>query len=243
MLRKAFTLGGPVRRATLYATARGVYELRLNGARVGDAVLAPEWTSYGKRIQYQAYDVTPMLRPGANALAALVGQGWYAGRIGRPGLFGMRRIYGAQPALLLRLEIVLAGGETVVLASDGTWRRGLRCPIVSADLLDGETYDARLDQPGWDSAGFDDSGWPAVALDPQPGPAQLVWQRNEPVRVTAEVRPVRLTQPQPGTYLFDLGQNIAGWCRLRLRGSAGSPCTMKPPFDAKRWCGPSVSRG
>jgi alpha-L-rhamnosidase len=224
MLRKTVILPGPVRRATLYATARGLYELRLNGARVGDALLAPEWTSYQKRLQYQTYDVTQSLRAGPNALGALVAQGWYAGRVG---LFSPRQLYGSQPALLLRLDIELASGRKLAIVSDATWRRAPACPIVTADLLDGETYDARRELPGWDTARFDDAAWAAAVPSTTPAPQQLVWQRGEPIRVERELKPVRVTEPDPGTYIFDLGQNMVGWCRFRLHGEAGSPVTFR----------------
>jgi len=139
-VRKRFPISAPVRRAMVYVTARGLYELRINGRRVGDHVLAPEWTGYHKRLQYQAYDVTEQLRTGENVIAALLGAGWYAGRIG---LFQARQIYGKVPQLLVRLDVELADGRTETVVSDASWRHAPESPFIAADLLDGEVYDAR----------------------------------------------------------------------------------------------------
>jgi alpha-L-rhamnosidase len=224
LLRKAFETSGPVRRATVYVTARGLYELRINGRRVGDHLLAPEWTDYRKRIQYQTYDVTALVRAGANAIAAHLGAGWYAGRIG---LFPMRMIYGQRPQLLARLEIETAGGKTEVVATDASWRLQSDGPVRSADILDGETYDARKQPRGWDAAGFDDSQWRAATAESELGAQAIVWQPNEPIRVTREIAPVAVKQPKPGVWVFDMGQNMVGWCRLKARGTAGSPITLR----------------
>ncbi len=224
MLRKAFEVKGRVRRATAYVTARGLYELRLNGARVGDQLLAPEWTSYRNRIQYQTYDVTPQIRSGANAVGAMLGAGWYVGRIG---LFPGRAIYGDRPQLLLRLEIELAGGKTETVVSDASWRLTRDGPITSSDILDGETYDARKQIAGWDQAGFEPANWQAVSTEQQMGNEALVWQPNEPIRVTRELKPVAITEPKPGIYVVDLGQNMVGWCRVKLHGPAGTTVTIR----------------
>ncbi len=218
MLRKEFTLSQPIKKATLYATALGLYELYLNGQRVGDHVLAPEWTLYSKRVQYQTYDVTEMVVSGGNALGALVGGGWYTGRIaGSPGLV---------PRLLVRLDVEFLNGQTQTIVSDGTWRSTINGPVRSCDIWDGETYDAQLEKPGWDAAGFDDSEWSAVQADAL-GDIAVVWQRNEPIRVVREFSPVQMTEPQPGVYVFDMGQNMVGWCRLTVEGPAGATVTLR----------------
>ncbi|UCD50101.1 MAG: family 78 glycoside hydrolase catalytic domain [Phycisphaerales bacterium] len=223
MVRKSFGLPDKVRRATAYVTALGLYELHLNGRRIGDHTLAPEWTSYRKRVQYQAYDVTELLREGDNAIGALVGEGWYAGR-----LMTMPRFsYGSFPRLLCQLEIELADGRTQIVATDASWRSTTTGPIRSSGIYDGEVYDARLEQTGWDEPGFDDNTWVPVdvgATHPSPVP---VWQPNEPISVVKELQPIKLTEPTPGTYVFDLGQNMVGWCRIKVQGAAGQPITMR----------------
>ena len=231
LLRKAFDRGGrgPVRRATVHVTALGLYELRINGRRVGDHVLSPEWTDYHRRIQYQTFEVADLIREGGNVVALMLGDGWYAGKLGLTGIVPggpPRGIYGRQPCALLRLEIEEVDGPRLVVLSDGSWQSMLEGPVRAADLLDGETYDARREIPGWDAPGDPGGEWTAVRVfDPPPG--RLVAQPNEPIRVTRELRPVALTEPKPGVWVFDLGQNMVGWCRLTTSGPAGTTITLR----------------
>jgi alpha-L-rhamnosidase len=222
MLRRPFRLDGRVRRATAYAAALGLYELRINGRRVGDQLLAPEWTSYRKRVQYQTYDVTSLLHPGQNVAAAWLSEGWYAGRLMVVG----RSAYGAEPRFLLQIEIEFADGRQQTIATDESWESWTDGPIRSASIYDGEEYDARKELRGWDAPGFDARGWLRVKAF-ELGEAQLVWQPNEPIRVASELRASKVTVPKPGLYVFDLGQNMVGWCRLKARGIAGQTVTMR----------------
>jgi alpha-L-rhamnosidase len=226
-LRRAFTLAAAPARAIVYASALGVYELRINGRPVGDRVLAPEFTDYRSRVQYQAYDVTALVHAGANVIGAELGDGWYAGGIGlAAALTGKRRnIYGDHPRLLVQLEVTGPGGVGTRIVSDGSWRTTRAGPIRAADILDGETYDARREMPGWDRSGFDDRGWTPADVAPATT-AQLVAQPNEPVRITQDLTPVAITEPQPGVWVFDLGQNMVGWSRIRVRGAAGDTVTL-----------------
>jgi alpha-L-rhamnosidase len=234
----------PVKRATIYVTALGLYELRINGQRVGDHLLAPEWTDYHTRLQYQTFDVTDLIRRDENVVAALLGDGWYAGRIGLSGIVPggpIRAIYGRQPRLLLQMELELADGRIERVCSDGRWRFTTDGPIRASDILDGEVYDARREMPGWDAPGFDDSAWKAVGLcdlDPSHAPSgaetlpatgqsKLVAQPNEPIRVVKELKPIMLTEPKPGVYVYDMGQNMVGWCRMKLTGPAGATVTLR----------------
>lgn len=229
-LRREFTVEGPVRRARLWASALGAYQLRLNGRVVGDQVLPPEWTDYHRRVQYQAYDVTALIQPGPNTLAATLGDAWYAGRLGMSdGLIGvLRRVYGTKPWLLARLHLELEDGRQIVVPTDARWKATTDGPIRSSDLLEGEVVDARREVPGWDRAGFEAGDWEAVeARDIEACPARLVAQPSEPIRIVAELEPVSLTEPKPGVFVFDLGQNIAGRCRIRLRGAAGNTVTLR----------------
>jgi alpha-L-rhamnosidase len=223
-LRRRFALRAPVRRATLYATARGVLELRLNGSRVGDAVLAPGWTDYRERIEYAAHDVTELLREGENALGAILGDGWYAGFVGfdarRPG-----NHYGTDPQLLCELHVEHADGGHTVIGSDGGWRAATG-PLVYSDMLMGERVDARGDLGAWDSAGYDDSGWGPVETIPRDG-VRLVPERAQPIRVTEELPAVSVTERAPGVHVVDLGQNLVGWVRLAVEGERGTRVQLR----------------
>jgi alpha-L-rhamnosidase len=222
MLRKEFSASKPIRRATVYVTALGLYELRINGHRVGEQLLAPEWTNYRKRVQYQTYDVTGVLRPEANAIGVLLGEGWYAGRLMVVGRFA----YGTFPRFLLQLELELADGTRHTIISDDSWRSTTDGPIRSAGIYDGETCDARREMPGWDMPGFNDTTWQkamALLLDSR----QLVWQRNEPIGVELELPCVKVTEPKHGEYVLDFGQNMVGWCRFCGRGIRGKTVTFR----------------
>src|ERR1035437_3121544 len=183
-LRHRFTLTSKPARAIVYATALGVYELHVNGRRVGDHVLAPEFTDYRTRTQYQAYDVTSLLQPGENVIAALLGDGWYAGGVGlaQALINKPRNIYGDHPRFLAQLEITSQTGANSRIVTDGSWRSTREGRIRSSDILNGESYDARDELPGWDKAGFDDSRWSAADGAPNAG-TELVAQPNEPIRV------------------------------------------------------------
>ena len=224
-LRKEFPIEHKIRRATIYATALGLYELRLNGRRVGDALLAPEWTDYRKRVQYQTYDVTPLIVEGTNAWGAILGNGWYCGHW-QMWKSKLETIYGRQPFLRAQLEIEYADGSRQVVCSDESWRGTTDGPLRFSGIYEGETYDARKEMPGWDAAGFDQKPWrDAMVTNVEAG--RLVWQRSEPIRVTEELSAVSVKEPKAGVYVFDLGQNMAGWCRLRLREPAGTAVTLK----------------
>lgn len=222
LLRHEFTLDSEPRKATVYVTAKGLYELHLNGKRVGQHILAPEWTNYHQRIQYQAYDVTALLRQGENALGSMLGEGWYAGLVG---LLGPRQ-YGSQLALLLQLEIEYRDGSRHWIVTDESWRTTLASPILGSDIIRGEIYDARFELPGWDLPDFRDDFWKPVETLPF-GSEQLVAQPNEPIRITQELHPIAITEPQPGTYVFDMGQNLVGWCRLRIDANAGRTIQLR----------------
>lgn len=223
-MRRAFTLKRALRDARVHVTGLGIYELHLNGHRIGEDVFTPGWTAYDKRIQYQTYDITPLLRPGPNAIGALLGNGWWGGGQGI-GRNHRTRMTAGNLRLLLQLRVTGADGAVETIRSDAYWKTA-PSPIVQDTFYDGEVYDARLEQPGWDTPDFDDRTWqPVVELD---APAcRLTAQSTPAIRVTEELPPRSITQPQPGAHVFDFGQNHAGRCRLRLRGAAGTRVQLR----------------
>jgi alpha-L-rhamnosidase len=219
-LRKQISLKSDVKRARLYATALGLYDFSINGQRVSDDVIKPDWDNYQIRVQYQTFDVTKLLQKGDNALAATLGPGWYCGHIGLdPGEF-----YGKRPALLGQLQIEYADGSTETVTTDKSWKWSYG-PLIQSDLLDGEDYDARKEITGWDKAGFDDSKWNAVAT--RDSSAKLQAQIGPPIRKLDELPGKKVTEPKPGKLTFDLGQNMVGWIRLKVKGEPGTKLTLR----------------
>ncbi len=225
MVRKEFDLRKPIKRAAVSVTGLGLYELRLNGQRVGDHVLAPEWTRYSKRIQYQTFDVTRLLRQGKNAVGAQISGGWWTGPLMLKPMMPRARF-----CLLMRLDVELADGATQTIVTDGSWRATTDGPIRRTGIYFGETYDGGKEMPGWDQPGFAAAGWRPVQVLPCPDESEkaaLSAKCNEPIRVVEELRPVKMTEPKPGTYVFDMGQNMVGWCRLTADAPAGTKVTLR----------------
>jgi alpha-L-rhamnosidase len=217
LLRRNFSVAKAVRSARIYSTALGTYQLYLNGQRVGNDVLAPGWTDYRKRVVYQVYDVTSQVRQGGNAIGAILGGGWYADGLG---WLQTRYNFGPPPVrLLVQLEIEYTDGARDSVLSDESWK-AKPSPITGSEIYNGENYDARLEQSGWDQASFSDSRWAAIAVAPPPQ-APLVAQNFQPIRVNEILKPKTVTNPTPGVYIFDLGQNMVGWARLHVSGKAG----------------------
>jgi alpha-L-rhamnosidase len=225
-LRKAFTLPADVASARLYVTALGLAEVSINGQRVTDDVFAPGWTDYHKRVQYNVYDVTELLARGDNAIGAVLGDGWAVGHVA----WNNRQLYVDRPQLLLQLEVKTASGETLTIAGDRTWRHWYG-PLLHNDLLMGEAYDARLEMPGWDMAGFDDRRWLPVEQFDDMG-AALVATNGPTVRRIEELAPVEepklISNFLAVRSLFDLGQNMVG--RVRFQGSAPAGTTISLRF-------------
>lgn len=224
LLRKEFTVvGADVERARLYVTAHGLYEIEINGQRVGDHALAPGWTSYHHRLRYQTHDVTDHLRAGANAIGGWLADGWYRGRLGFGG--GHADLYGDRLALLAQLEILHRDGTVTVIGTDTTWRAG-QGPILCSGLLDGETYDARHELPGWSSPAYDDGDWSPVDILTR-DPATLVAPTGPPVRCTQEITPVLVTPLNADRLLVDFGQNLVGRVRITVTGPSGHTVVIR----------------
>lgn len=214
--RKEFTLTKKIKEARLYATARGLYLMRLNGRPVTDHLFAPGWTTYHKRLQYQTYDVTPLLSEGANAIGAIVGDGWYRGPLVWQ---GHKNLYGQKAALLAQLKITFADGSSQWVTTDGSWKASTG-PILHSEIYNGEAYDARLELDGWDLPRFDDARW-SNCLTAQYDNSVLVAQENVPVRITQTVKPIAKIVTPKGELVYDFGQNLVGWVRFALKGGKG----------------------
>ncbi len=231
--RKEFETPSIVR-ATVHATALGVYTLEVNGQRVSDKRLAPGWSSYQHRIHAQTYDVTKLVREGKNAIGATLADGWYSGYVAYglltgqeglvPGING-RYYYGISPAVRVQLELEMADGSHRTIITDPTWKTSLG-PITESDILMGESYDARKELTDWTTAGYDDSKWePAVCktgtaakVEPHPGVT---------VRPIEEMPAKTVREQKPGVFIFDLGQNISGVIRLKVKGKPGEKITIR----------------
>ncbi|SPE54256.1 Alpha-L-rhamnosidase [Verrucomicrobia bacterium] len=223
MLRKDFQVSRKVARATVYLSGLGLSELYLNGKKVGDEVLSPALSEYPKRVYYVTHDVTDQLKPGTNALGVWLGNGrFFAPRATVP--IGTSS-YGF-PKLLLQLEVEYSDGSHDVVMSDGSWKLTAQGPILANNEYDGEEYDARKELPGWAKPGFDDCTWSAAQVVSAPG-GQLCAEMQEPIRVTGTLKPIAVTELKPGVFIFDLGQNMVGWCRLRVRGPAGTQVSLR----------------
>ena len=222
-LRREFDLRAGIKSARLYLTSLGLYEAEINGQVVGDQVFSPGWTVYDQRLRYQTYDVTGMLQPGRNALGAILGDGWFRGRIGFGG--GQRNFYGSRLALLAQLEIRYDDGSSERIVTDQNWRAATG-PIRLSGIYDGETYDARLERPGWSKPGFDETDWNGVRV--------IEWNMHgleaplgPPVRRIQRVSPISMHQSPSGKTIVDFGQNLVGWLSIQVSGPAGQTVTLR----------------
>jgi alpha-L-rhamnosidase len=220
-LRKDFVLNSTIKSATLKTSALGWYEIRLNGKRVGNDYFAPGWTDYNKRVYYNTYDVTDMVKGGGNAIGAVLTDGWYAGYIGYK---GERNHYGKNPRVMAELTLSYTDGTTEVIATDASWKASTG-PIIEADILMGEVYDARLELPGWDAAGYDDTTWKAVDVTKTLA-AKIEPYPCETVKVFREIKPISVNEPKNGIFVFDMGANFAGFARLKVKGDKGTRITL-----------------
>ena len=227
LLRTEFAVRDDVARARLYISGLGYYDATINGEPVGKRVLDPIWTQYGKRVFYSTYDVTQHLQRGDNAIGVMLGNGWYNPLPLRMwGNLNLRdHLVIGRPRLIAQLEIEYASGQREVIATDKSWKTSPG-PIVRNNIYLGEQYDARREQSGWNRAGFDDTTWASVhASAAEIGPLQAT--PMQPIRVIGHLRPVAITEPQPGVFIVDLGQNFTGWARLSVEGTRGTQVRMR----------------
>ena len=222
-LRRTFEIEKPIVSARIYATALGAYELFLNGHKAGDQILAPGWTDFRQHVIYQTYDVTAETRTGKNAIGALLAPGWYATPLGWNGE-GFN--YGnTPPALRAQMRLEYNDGSVEWITTDESWKAEIS-PILSAEIYDGETYDASRAQTGWDTSSFDDRRWHAAELV-KPREPTIEWQYFQPIRIEKMLQAKTITNPAPGVYVYDFGQNLSGVARVRARGAAGTDVKLR----------------
>ena len=224
MFRREFRLDGKIKKARAYLSGLGYHELYVNGRKVGNHLLDPGYTRYDKRVLYVTHDVTGLLKPGANVLGVMLGNGWFNVQYRNAWDFDQAP-WRAAPRLLLSLHVEMADGREVIIGSDDHWNCA-PSPITFNVIYGGETYDARLEQPGWDKPGFNASAWPAALIVAAPG-GKLAAQTMPPIKAGEVIKPSKLTEPKPGVFVFDFGKNIAGFAELNVRGPAGTSVAMK----------------
>lgn len=220
-LRKDFNVQKPVARARVFVSALGLYNLFVNGHKLGHDVFDPGWTDYRKRVQYQAFDVTSAIREGKNAIGMVLGDGWYCGHVG----WGGRNQYGRQPLGLAQLEIDYADGTRDTVATGVDWKYSSG-PIRASDFFMGENYDARDELGSWSEPGYDDARWGDCVAHPLGGQA-IVSTCDQPVVVWNHLAAKSVTEPAPNHFVFDLGQNMVGWARLKVSGARGAKVTLR----------------
>ena len=224
MMRREFSVSAKkkVERARLYASAMGLYEMELNGKRVGDEYFTPGWTAYDFRIQYETYDVTGLVKSGANCLGAMLGDGWFRGRSGWE---KRRNLYGKKLGLLAQLVIRYTDGTEEVVTSDENWKAATGA-IVWSDIYDGEEYDARMEKAGWSASGFDDKDWKSVAAIDAPK-AKIVAPAGPPVKKIEELKVLKVLKTPAGDTVLDMGQNMVGWVKFRVTAPAGTTISLR----------------
>lgn len=219
--RKPFDVNKKIQSAYAYITAHGMYEAQINGKRVGDYYLTPGWTSYNNRLQYQVYDVTSLLKNGANAVGVVAANGWYRGYLAWN---DNKNIYGKKIAILFQMEIEYTDGTTQTITSDESWKSATG-PIRYAEIYNGEIYDARQEKNGWSNAMYNDNNWSGVktvAADK----AVLVATYNEPIKKQEIFKPVKIFKTPKGELVADFGQNLTGWATLKIKGKTGDTINL-----------------
>lgn len=223
LLRKEKVITGKIHSATAFISGLGYYELNINGKKVGDHLLDPGFTDYTKRVLYSSYDVTDYLNSGNNCIGVILGSGWYDQTT--PDAWGFQIApWIAPPKLLLNIIIDFSDGTQTVIASDESWKIST-AHIIFNSVRSGEIHDARLKKEGWDLPGYSDAGWEHVGIVAAPG-GKLVSQQIPPIRATKKISPVSLSEPIPGVYVYDLGVNISGWARFKIKGEKGDTVSL-----------------
>jgi alpha-L-rhamnosidase len=217
LFSKQFSAGKKIISATAFLTTHGMYEAFINGRKIGNDYLTPGWTSYNKRLQYQVYDVTNLLRKGKNAMGVNIGSGWYRTNLAWN---NNRNLYGKKIALLLQLEINYSDGSNETIISDGSWKTSDQGPIRSSEIYNGEVFDARKEMVGWNEPGYNDLEWQSAIESSYPKNILLATY-NEPVRMHESFQPARIFKTPRGEQVIDFGQNLVGWETMTIEGKTG----------------------
>lgn len=219
--RKEFIVSKKVASARVYVSSCGLYELHLNGQKVGEELFTPGWTSYKKRLQYQTYDVTNLLKTD-NVIGAITGDGWYRGNIGWD---SKRNYYGDTTAIILQLHVIFNDGTDQWMVTDHSWKVSDGA-ILQSDIYNGETFDARLEKKGWDNVQFNGSDWQTVTVPDLPKDI-LISGQGLPVKAIQEITPLQLIKTPKGELVYDMGQNMVGWVRLKVNGKEGDQVILQ----------------
>ncbi|RCW62459.1 family 78 glycoside hydrolase catalytic domain [Halanaerobium sp. ST460_2HS_T2] len=222
IFRKDFTVNDNIKKARIYISSFGLYELSLNGKRVGDYYFTPGWTTYDQRLQYQTYDVTDLLKEGDNALGVILGDGWYKGDL----MWNDKRgFYGDQTAVIMQLHIIYQDGRKELLKTDQSWK-STAGPIIMSDIYQGEIYDAREEISGWNQPAFNAEDWSEVKILDQDKEILLA-QENEAVKKIEKIKPEKIFTTPAGETVIDMGQNMVGWIHFKVEGKAGDKVILK----------------
>lgn len=223
LLRKEVLLVKPVKRVKIHICGLGLYELYVNGSKIGKTrEHVPLKTDYSKQVLYNSYDITDKMAKGGNAIGIMLGNGWFNPQ---KKYWDWRMQWWGSPKAIVQIYITYEDGSEKIVISDQSWKTSVG-PIVSSCIYDGEVYDATLEQPGWDKIGFDDKDWQIVNLVQPPG-GKLVPQVAPPITVTETFHPQSVKEVTPGVFVFDMGQNFAGWARITCKGQPGTKIQLR----------------
>ena len=220
-MRKEFVLDTDISKARLYISSHGLYQVEINGKRIGDQEFTPGWTSYDTRLQYQTYDVVGELKPGKNVIGIILGDGWFRGNLG---WVENKGIWGTEVAGIAEMIVQYSSGKTEILSTGETWKTTTG-PILESDIYNGELYDANKELVGWSKPGYDDSDWKPVKVS-EISKKKLIAPEGPPVRIINELEAVSIRKVGD-EWMVDMGQNMVGWIRIKAKGKKGDVLTLK----------------
>ena len=220
-LRKEFALEKSIKQARLYISCQGLYQVEINGERVGDQEFTPGWTSYDTRLQYQTYDITSLLAQNQNAIGIILGDGWFRGNLG---WIDGRNNYGEKLAVIAEIIVEYTDGTSATISTDESWKAATG-PILESDIYNGEVYDAGKELDGWSMVAYDDSGWKSTARM-EISKEKLIAPEGPPVKIVNKLEPLSIKKTGEG-WMVDMGQNMVGWIRIKASGNSGDVLTLR----------------